>query len=192
MLAAGGGSGASGQPVHNAGAHDDAANTNDLGEAMRRAEQAAQRQFREAVERQQGSEDVERLREEEIQRSQRMLQQQVEMQKHQAAIEQMATERAAEEARQREDMLSRMSPADLARAAEMHAQQMAVGAHAFGSQTAAQAAGAVHQAIVHEAAREATQDGCGADEDYLMSLSPEEFARWDRSRQGGDNGACPW
>ncbi len=175
-----------------ADARNDAAYTNDLGEATRRAEQAAQRQLQEAVARQQAPKDLQQLQDEEVQRHQRVQQQQLEMQKHQAAVEQAAAARAAEEVRQREEMLARMSPEDLARAAEMHAQQLAVGAHAFGSQPASQVAGLVHQSIVHEAAQEAAQDGCGADENFLMSLSPEEFAQWDRSRQGGDNGACPW
>jgi hypothetical protein len=169
-----------------------AADTNDLGEAARRAERAAQQQFQESLGRQQLQNDPRQLQEEEALRQQRMQQQQLELQKHQAAVEQAAAARAAEESRQREEMVARMSPADLARAAEVHAQQLAVGAHAFGSQPASQVAGLVHQSIVHEAAQEAAQDGSGADEEFLMSMSPEEFAQWDRSRQGGDNGACPW
>ncbi len=171
---------------------NDAAYTNDIGEAMRRAEQAAQKQLQESLERQQAPKDPRQLQDEEAQRHQRRQQQQLELQKHQAAVEQAAAARAAEEVRQREEMVARMSPADLARAAEAHAQQLAVGAHAFGSQPASQVAGLVHQSLVHEAAQEAARDGCGADEEYLMSLSPEEFAQWDRSRQGGDDGACPW
>ncbi len=174
------------------GTGDEAAYTNDLGEAARRAEQAAQRQLQESLDRQQAPRDPRQLQEEEAQRQQRAQQQQLELQRHLAAVEQAAAARAAEEARQREDMVARMSPADLARAAEVHAQQLAVGAHAFGSQPASQVAGLVHQSIVQEAAQEAAQGGCGAEEEYLMSLSPEEFARWDRNRQGGDNGECPW
>ncbi len=170
----------------------DAAYTNDLGEAARRAEAAAQRQFREALAIQQQPKTPQLEQEEEEQRNQRAQQQQLELQRHQAAVEQAAMARAVEEARQREELVARMSPADLARAAEVHAQQQAVGAHAFGSQPASQVAGLVHRSHVHEVAREATREGDGADEEFLMSLSPEEFAQWDRDRQGADNGAVPW
>jgi ATP-dependent 26S proteasome regulatory subunit len=176
----------------NEGTGDDAACTNDLGEAARRAEASAQRQFRESQAAQQQPKTPQMVQEEEEQRQRRAQQQQIELQKHQAAMEQAAAARAMEEARQREELVARMSPADLARAAEVHAQQQAVGAHAFGSQPASQVAGLVHQSHVHEVAREAAQHGDGTDEEFLMSLSPEEFAQWDRSRQGADNGAVPW
>jgi hypothetical protein len=41
--------------------------------------------------------------------------------------------------------------------------------------------------VVQEAAREGAQ----ADHDYLMSLSPEDLAQWERDRQG-ESGAVPW
>jgi hypothetical protein len=113
------------------------------------------------------------------------------MQRHQAALEQAAVQRAAEEARQREDLISRMSPAELARAAEVHAQQQAVAAHAFGTLSASQVAGLVHQAHVEDVAQEAAREGAQADHDYLMSLSPEDLAQWERDRQG-ESGAVPW
>ncbi len=171
---------------------NDATRTNDLGEATRRAERAAQRQIQEAAERQQQHKDPRQLQEEETARQQRAQQQQLELQKHQAAVEMAAAARAAEERRQREELVARMSPEDLARAAEAHAQQLAVGAHAFGSQPASHIAGLVHQSRVQGAVQEAERNGGDADAEFLMSLSPEEFAQWDHDRQGRDNGACPW
>ncbi len=184
--------GAAGGSGRDDGHDDDATRTNDLGEAARRTELAARRQIQEAADRQRQHSDPRQLLEEETARQQRAQQQQIEMQKHQAALEAAAAARAAEERRQREELVARMSPEDLAAAAEAHAQQLAVGAHAFGSQPASHVAGLVHQARVHGAVQEVERSGGDADPEFLMSLSPEEFARWDQDRQGGDNGSCPW
>ncbi len=170
---------------------EDPTRTNDLAESARRAERAAQKLFQESQRQQAHQGDAQQRQEEEEQRSRREQQQRLEMQRHQAALEQAAVQRAAEEARQREDLISRMSPAELARAAEVHAQQQAVAAHAFGTLSASQVAGLVHQAHVENVAQEAAREGAQADHDYLMSLSPEDLAQWERDRQG-ESGAVPW
>ncbi len=170
---------------------DDPTRTNDLAESARRAEREAQRQFQDALRHQARQAEPQQRREEDEQRIRREQQQQLELQRHQAAMEQAAAQRAAEEARQREDLVSRMSPAELARAAEVHAQQQAVAAHAFGTLSASQVAGLVHQAHVENVVQEAAREGAQADHDYLMSLSPEDLAQWERDRQG-DSGAVPW
>ncbi len=170
---------------------DDPTRTNDLAESARRAEREAQRLFLESQRRQAQQGDAHQRQEEDEQRSRREQQQQLELQRHQAAMEQAAMERAAEEARQREALVSRMSPAELARAAEVHAQQQAVAAHAFGTLSASQVAGLVHQAHVENVVQEAAREGAQADHDYLMSLSPEDLAQWERDRQG-ESGAVPW
>ncbi len=170
---------------------DDPTRTNDLAESARRAEREAQRLFQESQSQQTQQKCADQRREEEEQRTKREQQQQLEMQRHQAAMHQAAVQRAADEARQREDLISRMSPAELARAAEVHAQQQAVAAHAFGTLSAAQVAGLVHQAHVENVVQEAANEGAQADHDYLMSLSPEDLAQWERDRQG-ESGAVPW
>ncbi len=170
---------------------DDPARTNDLAEAARRAEREAQRSFQESQRRQLQPADERQQQVENEQRDKREQQQQLELQRHQAALEKAAAERAAEEARQREELVSRMSPAELARAAEVHAQQQAVAAHAFGSLSASQVAGLVHQAHVENVVQDAVREGAQADHAYLMSLSPEDLAQWERDRQG-ESGAVPW
>ncbi len=170
---------------------EDPSRTNDLAEAARRAECQAQRQFQESLRQRSQQATVQQQLEEDERRRSREQQQQQEMQRHQAAMEHAAAERAAEEARQRDALVARMSPAELARAAEVHAQQQAVAAHAFGSLSASQVAGLVHQAHVENVVQEAAREGAQADHEYLMSLSPEEFAQWEQDRQG-ESGAVPW
>ncbi len=177
--------------VTDASSADDPSRTNDLAEAARRSEREAQRLFQDSLRHQAQRGDHRQRQEEEEQRNRREQQQKLELQRHQEAMEQAAAQRAADEARQREDLVSRMSPAELARAAEMHAQQQAVAAHAFGTLSASQVAGLVHQAHVENVVQEAAREGALADQEYLMSLSPEDLAQWERDRQG-ESGAVPW
>ncbi len=170
---------------------DDPTRTNDAEEAARRSDRAAQRQFQESQLMQQKQADQGRQLEEQQQRIIREHQQQQEMRKHQAALERAAAERAEVEAKQRDDLVASMSPAELARAAEVFAQQQAVAAHAFGSLSASRVAGLVHQAHVENVVQEAAAEGAAADPEFLMSLSPEELAQWERDRQG-ESGAVPW
>ncbi len=170
---------------------EDPTRTNDIAEATRRSERAAQRQFQESQLQQHRQADQWQQQAEQEQRKAREHQQQQELQKHQAALERAAAERAELEAKQREDLVASMSPAELARAAEVYAQQQAVAAHAFGSLSASHVAGLVHQAHVDNVIQEATSEGAVADPEFLMSLSPEELAQWERDRQG-ESGAVPW
>ncbi len=156
--------------------------TNDLSEAERRAREVVEEQFRREV-LQRHCSDLQRQREEE-QREQRLQRQQEELRRHQDQLQRANEARAAEEARQRDALLAGMSPAELARAAELHAQQLAVGSRAFGSQEASELAGLAHQRHV---ATVASAMGAGqGDEsvDALMAMSPEQFAEWERDRQG--------
>ncbi len=182
---------ANGQGGARDAAVDDPTRTNDAEEAARRSERAAQRQFQESQLFQQRLVDQCDQQEEQELRRNREHQQQQELRKHQAALERAAAERAEVEAKQRDDLVASMSPAELARAAEVYAQQQAVAAHAFGSMSASHVAGLVHQAHVESVVQEAAAEGAAADTDYLMSLSPEELAQWERDRQG-DSGAVPW
>jgi DNA-binding transcriptional MerR regulator len=124
-----------------------------------------------------------RQQEEEM-RARRAQQQQEELQRHQAALQQAAEARAAEEARQREALIASMSPQELARAAELHAQQAAVGSQVFGTQAAGHLASMVRQAHGSGPGEGADEAGARAEVDHLMSLSPEELARWDQDCQG--------
>ncbi len=72
-----------------------------------------------------------------------------------------------------------MSPEELAKAAELHAQQAAVGASAFGTQSASQMAGLVHQANARRAAEAAAAAGAHVPVERLVGMSPEELAAWD-------------
>ncbi len=168
-----------------------AAETNDLAEAERRARQAAQHQFQESQQRQHQRADAKALQQDELDRQQRRQRQEEELLAHQQAAQRAAEERAAEETRQREELLARMSPQELARAAELHAQQMAIGAQAFGTQAASEMAGLVHQQHAHSVARTSAACGMQADADQLIAMSPEELARWDREQQA-TAGEVPW
>ncbi len=155
------------------------AETNDLAEAARREHAVAQRQFAQAQQRQQVQPNDAQMQLEETQRQQRQLQHQEEMQRHQAAFQQAAERRAIEEARQREILIASLSPQELALAAQLQAQQEAVGSLAFGSQGASAAAGLVHQANARKIADEAAAAGVQVDVERLVRMSPEELAEWD-------------
>ncbi len=167
------------------------AETNDLAEAERRARQAAQLQFHQSQIQQQRVADASTLQQEEQERMQRRQRQEEELRLHQQAIQKAATERAAEEARQRDELISKMSPQELAAAAELHAQHMAVGAQAFGSQAATEMAGMVHQQHARTLAQGSAAGGMQADADALIALSAEELAQWDHEQQS-TAGAVPW
>ncbi len=168
-----------------------AAETNDLAEAERRARQAAQHQFQEAQQQQHQRVDPRVQQQEELDKQQRRRRQEEELLAHQQAAQRAAEERAADEARQREELLARMSPQDLAAAAELHAQHMAIGAQAFGTQAASDMAGLVHQQHAHHVARTSAAGGMQADADQLIAMSPEELAQWDREQQA-TAGEVPW
>jgi hypothetical protein len=168
------------------------ANTNDLAEAERRAHLAAQQQLALSQQHQQQRKDEQQLQEEEQERQRRAQLQQDELQRHQAATQRAAEARAAEEAKQRQALIDSMSPEELARAAELHAQQAAVGMQTFGTQSAGQAAGLVFQQHVRGVARAAAEEGDQADVDLLMSMSPEQVAEWDRNRHNTEHGGVPW
>ncbi len=163
------------------------ADTNDLAEAARRDERAAQQQVLEVQQRSQEAKDdrqQQQQQHEDAQRQLRLQRQQEELLKHQAALQQAARERAAEEAKQRSDLIASMSPQELARAAELHAQQAAIGAQAFGTQTASHLAGLVQQAEVQRAEQ--------AEVEQLMATSQDELLARDYGYQSGNSGACPW
>ncbi len=159
------------------------AETNDLALAERRAEEESLRQQSEALQRQrQLSEDPTQWQAEEEQRRKREEQRQEELRRHQNAIASAAAEAAAEEARKKAEVWANMSPEERAMATKALEQQLAVGAHVFGTTTASHAAGLVHQTHVHEVAQvhQANQE---AEIQMLMAMSPEEFSRWDQERQ---------
>ncbi len=155
------------------------AETNDLAEAARREHAVAQRQFAQAQLQQQQQPNEAQVQQEEAQRLQRQTQHQEELQRHQAAAQQAAERRAAEEARQRELLIASLSPQELAMAAQLQAQQQAVGALVFGSESASAAAGLVHQANARKIADEAAAAGVQVDVEMLVRMSPEELAEWD-------------
>ncbi len=180
-----------GRSVAAAAADADPARTNDLAEAERRAREASELQMRQALQRQQMQQTLEQQQLEEQQRAQRLQRQQEEQQRHMLAMEQAAATRAAEEAKQREEAFARLSPEERDRARALHAQHEAVGSQAFGTQAASQLAELVHRSHVQTVARGAAGAAEGnADEniDFLMSMSPEEFADYEH-RQMGRGGA---
>ncbi len=149
-----------------------AAATNDLAEAERRAHQAAQLQLAESLRRQQRQLDDQQRQHDDAERQRREQLQSDEMRRHQQAVQQAAERQAAEEARQRSELLATMSPAELARAAELHAVQNAIGAQVFGTEGASQAVG---MAYLHEAQR-AAREAEAKETDRLMELSPQDLA----------------
>ncbi len=159
------------------------AETNDLGVAERRAREEAQQQFQQALQQQQAQQGIVQQQVEEQLRQDRLQRQQEEMRRHQELAEQAAAAAAAEERRQREELIANMSPAQLALAAELHAQQAAVGAQVFGTQGAVQLAELVHQSQVQASAR-----GNGqwdeADVQRIMHMSAEELAQADGGHHG--------
>jgi hypothetical protein len=167
--------------------------TNDLAEAERRDKLAAQQQIEAVQQRQQMQLDDQQRAQAEVDLARRQRAQQEELQRHQSAMQQAAEARAAEELKQREALLASMSPQELARAAELHAQQAAMGAQVFGSQPAAQMAALLQDAQAPGAARDEGGNADARDEvDRLMEMSAEEWAAWDRERQGAGAGALPW
>jgi hypothetical protein len=181
--------------AHVGGAGGDPAYTNDLAEAARRGQSAAHAQMQQALQQQQLQADASRQAEEEARRQQRAQCQQEEIRRHQAAFEQAAAARAAEEARQRTELLASLTPEELAQASELHARNVAVGSQVFGTPAASYAAGLVQQS--HELAQQQQQrqqrphDGVTEAEpngrtevDRLMAMSAEEFAEWGGHHQG--------
>ncbi len=174
------------------GAGADPSRTNDLAEAARRQQAAAHLQIQQVQARQQTLADAQQQQEEEARRQQRAQSQQDELRRHQIAFQQAAEARAAEEERQRAELLARLTPEELARAAELHAQTTAIGAQVFGTPAAAQLAGLVQQS--HDPAhaqvqgqRQQQQQGISADNgdadstsrmevDRLMAMSAEDYA----------------
>ncbi len=150
-----------------------AAATNDLAEAERRAHQAAQHQLAESQRCQQRQLDEQQRQRDDAERQRREQLQNDEMRRHQQAVQQAAERQAAEEARQRSELLASMSPEELARAAELHAVQQAIGAQVFGTASATQAVG---MAQLHEAQRAARDAEAQQEADRLMGLSPQELA----------------
>ncbi len=123
----------------------------------------------------------------EQERQQRRQRQLEELQRHQQAIEQATAAAEAEEKRKRDELVANMSLAELARAAEVHAQLAAVGAHTFGTAAASHVAGLVHQGEVQRVADAAIERGERieqAEADLLMEMSPEELERWHEEQQG--------
>ncbi len=159
------------------------ADTNDLAEAERRDRALAELQVLRAHQRQQQQLPQPQCDQQEAERQRRHQAQQDEMHRHQAELEKAAAARAAEDARQREELVARMSPQELARAAELHAQQSAVGAAAFGTQAASQMAGLVHQAHARQVAAAVHSEEDEEEINRLMAMSPEELARHDQEQQ---------
>ncbi len=162
------------------------ATTNDLAVAERRERELAEQQLQEAVQRQQLQPDPQQLQQEEQQRLQREQRQREEMARHMEAVQRAAEDRAAQEAREREELIAKLSPADLARAAEVHAQQAAVAVHTFGTAAANQMAGLVHQAHARQVAQAVLGESGEVDAsevNRLMEMSPEELAQHDRDIQ---------
>ncbi len=159
------------------------AETNDLAVAERRRQLEAQSQFQETLDRQLSHQrDPAQARQEEQLRLQREQAQRDEMLRHQNAAAKAAADADAEASRQREALWASLSPAEREAAIKVHNQQAAVGAHVFGTQEATQLAGLVHQAHVHDRAL-ANANAQTAEVDFLMQMSPEEFAQWDNERQ---------
>ncbi len=178
LLLAGGGSGASGGEQAEA-----PSDTNDLAVAERRQHAQAQAQMRAALEQQQRLQhDPQRAQEEEELRRQREKCAQEEIRRHHDAAARAAAEAEAESARQKEASWAKLSPEEKEAAIKVREQQAAIGAQIFGTQAASHLAGIVHQAHVQE--RTQADDVADAqDVDFLMRMSPEEFARWDQDRQ---------
>ncbi len=159
------------------------ADTNDLAEAERRDRALAELQVLRAHQRQQQQLPQQQCDLQEAERQRRHQAQQDELLRHQAELEKAAAARAADDARQREELVARMSPQELARAAELHAQQAAVGAAAFGTAAASHMAGLVHQAHARQVAAAEHSEEDEEEINRLMAMSPEELARHDQEQQ---------
>ncbi len=178
----------------------DPSSTNDLAEAARRAQAAAHLQIQQVHLRQQLPADAQHQREEEALRQQRAQNQQEELQRHQAAFQQAAAARAADDDRRRAELLASLTPEELARAAELHARNEAVGAQVFGTPAASHVAGLVQQS--HDIAQAQAQDqqqaqrhGTPANDgnadaaarnevDQLMAMSAEDYMAWNDQHHG--------
>jgi hypothetical protein len=162
-----------------AGAADgDPAATNDLALAERRQQQAAKAQFIAAMCQQRRQQDDPAVQQQEEQlRRERQARQEEELRRHQEAAQRAAEAAAAEEARQRAELVAKMSPEQLALAAQVHAQQAAVGAHAFGTAAASQLAGLVHQSHARSLALDpSTGQVDEVEAARLVEMSPEQLA----------------
>ncbi len=157
-----------------------AAATNDLAVAERLRRDAARRLWDEAQGVQQQRKDEQLLLQEDALRRDREQRRLEELQRHQDEMQKAAAQRQAEEARQRSELIASMSPAQLALAAEVHAQQAAIGAKAFGTAEAAAAAAA---AATANAPASASGQGGDVDAERLMEMSAEEYAQWNRDAQ---------
>ncbi len=182
------------------GAGADPSRTNDLAEAARREQAAAHLQIQRVHLQHQALADPQRQQEEEAKRMQRAQSQQDELRKHQMAFEQAAAARAAEEERQRAELLARLTPEELAQAAQLHARNEAIGAQVFGTPAASHLAGLVQQS--HDLAQAQAQghqqphqqgaraDGANTDTDaraevdQLMAMSAEDYAAWNGQHHG--------
>ncbi len=156
-----------------------AATTNDLAVAERLRREAAQKLWEESQNQQQQQKNSQQTLEEESLRRQREQRRAEELQRHQEEMQRAAAQRQAEEARQRNELIASMSPAQLALAAEVHAQQAAIGAKVFGSQEAAEAAAAAAATGSAAASGQRRDD----DAERLMEMSAEEYAQWNRDAQ---------
>ncbi len=157
--------------------------TNDLAVAEQRQRAQAQAQFHAAMEQQQSLRcDSQSAQAEDELRRQRERSQQEEIRRHQDAATRAAAEAEAENVRQREASWARLSPEEREAAIRVREQQAAIGAQVFGTQAASHLAGIAHQAHVQERVRVDDMDD-RQDVDFLMRMSPEEFARWDQDRQ---------
>ncbi len=176
-----GGSGGASAGAEGAGS---SACTNDLAEAERRARAESERQMQQALQQQQQQQTLEQRQLEELQRQQRELRQQEEQRRHEAAMQQAAAARAAEEAKQRDEAFEKLSPEERERVKALHAQHALVGAQAFGTQEASLLAGLVHQTHVHNVVQAAAEADGEQRIEYLMSLTPEEFAEYEQQQYG--------
>ncbi len=165
------------------------ATTNDLAIAAKRDEQVAQQQFDQSQHLQHQQLDMQQQQLQESQRQQREQRRLEELERHQSELAKAAAARAADEAETRRKLIASLSPEELAAAAELQAQQAAIGSQVFGTAEAGQLAGLAHQAHVQKIAANANMDHDEAEVQLLMGMSPEQLAQWDRERQGT---AVPW
>ncbi len=181
--------GALAENLHGAGT--DPSCTNDLAEAARRAQAAAHLQIQQVHLRQQTLADPQHQREEEALRQQRAQNQQEELLRHQAVFQQAAAARAADEERRRAELLASLTPEELARAAELHARNEAIGTQVFGTPAASHLAGLVQAQGQQQAQQQSTLTSEGnadatarTEVDDLMAMSAEEYAAWNGQHHG--------
>ncbi len=156
------------------------AETNDLAVAERRRNEESLRQQQEALQQQQVlRSDPERARAVEQQGEIREMLRREEMCRHQDAMAKAAAMAAENEAREKEERWAKLSPEEQEQARRLRDQQAAVGAHVFGTEGASLVASMVQQSHAVETTG-AHDDG---EIDMLMSMSAEEYARWEQERQ---------